>query len=300
MRWLIALIFSLAGLAHAAEPEILDPAIAFKFAAKAVSDSSLEITYDIAPGYYLYREKFAFASESADVKLSAAQIPNGKVKQDEFFGRIETLRDKVRIVIPYTRSGDPSAPWRLSVTSQGCADLGVCFPPNTENIVFNGDGTVAGNSGGGGLAALDAAAPSATIDAPPIAIPKTIENVAPVSGRSELSETDRIAQLFKSNNFWFIIASFFGFGVLLAFTPCVLPMIPILSGLIVGEGANVSRGRAFSLSVAYVLGMAVTYAIAGVIAGLTGALLSTALQNPWVLGAFAVIFVLLALSMFGL
>jgi thioredoxin:protein disulfide reductase len=295
LRWPFVALLLAAGVARGAEPEILDPAVAFKFSAKVVSDSSLEVTYDIAPGYYLYREKFAFASESA--KLGDAQIPNGKVKQDEFFGRIETLRDRVRITIPYTPGNNAEA-WTLSATSQGCADLGVCFPPNTEEVAFNPDGTVAGG-GGGGLAALDAAAPSAKIDAPLMAENPPSANAALRNENSDQSETDRIAQLFNSNSFWLIIASFFGFGVLLSFTPCVLPMIPILSGLIVGQGADIGKGRAFALSVAYVLGMAVTYAIAGVVAGLSGTMLSTALQNPWVLGSFALIFVLLALSMFG-
>ena len=297
-RWLIIVLILFAGSARAAEPEILDPAVAFKVSAKVVSDSSLQVTYDIAPGYYLYREKFAFASESAKVKLGDANIPHGKVKQDEFFGRIETLRNQVRIVIPFSRDDNTSG-WNFSSTSQGCADVGVCFPPNTEKVTFNADGTVAENRGGG-LAALDAAAPGAKPDAPPVAETKPIENVASAGENSNLSETDRIAKIFESKNFWAIVAAFFGFGVLLSFTPCVLPMIPILSGLIVGEGANVGKGRAFLLSVAYVLGMAITYAVAGVVAGLSGSLLSTALQNPWVLGAFAIVFVLLALSMFGL
>ena len=297
-RWLIIVLILFAGSARAAEPEILDPAVAFKVSAKVVSDSSLQVTYDIAPGYYLYREKFAFASESAKVKLGDANIPHGKVKQDEFFGRIETLRNQVRIVIPFSRDDNTSG-WNFSSTSQGCADVGVCFPPNTEKVTFNADGTVAENRGGG-LAALDAAAPGAKPDAPPVAETKPIENVASPGENSNLSETDRIAKIFESKNFWAIVAAFFGFGVLLSFTPCVLPMIPILSGLIVGEGANVGKGRAFLLSVAYVLGMAITYAVAGVVAGLSGSLLSTALQNPWVLGAFAIVFVLLALSMFGL
>ncbi len=298
IRWLITALCLFASSTRAAEPEILDSAVAFKFSAQVISDSSLQVTYDIAPGYYLYREKFAFASESAKVKLGEAQIPNGKVKQDEFFGRIETLRDQVRIVIPFSRDAKTLG-WDFSSASQGCADVGVCFPPNTEKVTFNADGTVAG-SRGSGFAALDAAAPSATADAPPVAATPPSENAASPGEHSNLSETDQIAKIFESKNFWAIVAAFFGFGVLLSFTPCVLPMIPILSGLIVGAGPNVGKGRAFLLSVAYVLGMAVTYAIAGVIAGLSGSLLSTALQNPWVLGAFAIVFVLLALSMFGL
>ena len=299
-HWLITAIVLIAGSARAAEPEILDPAVAFKLSAKVVSDSSLEITYDIAPGYYLYREKFAFASDSPKVKLGDAQIPNGKVKQDEFFGRIETLRGQVRIVLPFTHDAEHSQPWTLDATAQGCADVGVCFPPHTEQVAFKSDGTVSQNGGGGGLAALDAAAPSAKPAPPTITEAKRIETVVQPAGNGNVSESDRIAQLFQSNNFWLIVAKFFGFGVLLSFTPCVLPMIPILSGLIVGQGADIGKGRAFALSVAYVLGMAVTYAIAGVIAGLSGAMLTNALQNPWVLGIFALVFVFLSFSMFGM
>ncbi len=298
IRLFLLTFLSLISFAYAAEPEILDPAVAFKFSAKTISHSAIEVTYDIAPGYYLYREKFAFDSESSNVKLGDAKIPNGKVKQDEFFGRIETLRDQVRITVPFTRNSNETAPWVLQVTSQGCADIGVCFPPQTEQISFNTDGT-SSRSGGGGLAALDAAAGSAQTNTLPIAAPKNSVKQPAIANSANVSETDRIAGVFASKNFWLIVASFFGFGVLLSLTPCVLPMIPILSGLIVGEGANVGKGRAFALSVAYVLGMAITYAIAGVIAGLSGALLSAALQNPWVLGTFAIIFVLLSLSMFG-
>ncbi len=298
-RRLLAVFLSLISFAYAAEPEILDPAVAFKFTAKVVSDNAVEIIYDIAPGYYLYREKFRFTTESPNVKLGSATIPNGKVKQDEFFGRIESLRDQVRISVPFTRKNNETTPWLLQVTSQGCADLGVCFPPQTEEITFNADGTSSRSGGVGGFEALDAAAGSVQTDSLPIAKTNPSVNEPPVQKSVNLSESDRIVGIFASKNYWLIIASFFGFGLLLSLTPCVLPMIPILSGLIVGEGANVGKGRAFALSVAYVLGMAITYAIAGVIAGLSGAMLSTALQNPWVLGTFAVIFVLLALSMFG-
>ena len=289
-RRLLSLILLSASLAFGAETEILDPAVAFKLSAKMLSDTAVEVTYDIAPGYYLYREKFAFASEAAAVKLGQAAIPNGKVKQDEFFGRIETLRDRVRIEIPVVRAGVASD-WALNATSQGCADVGVCFPPNTQKIAFNADGSVPA----GGLAALDAA-----MAAPANAVKDDVIPRVEVSRSGEnLSETERIAAIFHGNSFWLILAKFFAFGVALSLTPCVLPMIPILSGLIVGQGSNVRRGRSFSLSVAYVLGMAVTYAIAGIIAGLSGAMLSSALQNPWVLSGFAFIFVLLSLSMFG-
>src|SRR6185295_15851596 len=154
------------------------------------------------------------------------------------------------------------------------------------------------------IPAAQTAAPSPGHAAfPPSTASRTegIPEKLPVSQNESTSgnETSKAAGVLKSGNFWAVVASFFGAGLLLSFTPCVLPMVPILSGIIVGQGHQVTRGQAFSLSVAYVLGMAITYALAGIGAGLSGTLLSNALQNPWVLGAFAALFVVLSLSMFG-
>ena len=158
----------------------------------------------------------------------------------------------------------------LLASYQGCSEKGICYPPIRKTF--------------------DLALPAA--DAAPAAPPT---NAAPAGD----SETSRVAALLKGGNFWLIVAGFFGFGMLLALTPCVFPMIPILSGIIVGQGHHLTKSRAFALSLAYVLGMAIAYAAAGVAAGLSGTLLSNALQNPWVLGAFALLFVGLAFSMFG-
>ena len=295
-RWLLIFLTLWAATARAEEPTILEPSQAFKFSAQQVSDTALEIVYNIAPAYYLYRDKFRFTAEDVTVKLGDAEIPHGKVKQDEFFGKVETLRDQVRITLPFTGKAQH---WRVNVTSQGCADVGVCFPPNTEQLdIKNGVANVTTpNDAGGAFAALDAAASSTSAGLPVAATPAATNPVATTV--APVNETDRTSQLFKSKSFWGIVATFFVAGLLLSFTPCVLPMIPILSGLIVGQGGTVSKGRSAALSVAYVLGMAVTYAIAGVFAGLSGAMLSNSLQIPWVLGLFALIFVALAMSMFG-
>ena len=242
--------------------EFLDPLVAFKPEAKALDDKTVEVRYSIAKGYYLYRDKFRFAAEGAT--LGTPVFPAGKQKHDDNFGDVEVYYKSVAIRLPL--SANQSGPITLKVTSQGCADAGVCYPPQEQTL-------------------------SVTLPAPgsaPAAVPDAAGD-----------ESGHIAGLLQNAGFWLAVSTFFGFGLLLALTPCVFPMIPILSGIIVGQGHHVSRSKSFLLSLAYVLGMAVTYAALGVAAGLTGTLLSAALQNPWVLGAFAAVFVVLSFSMFG-
>lgn len=275
----------------AAQPDLLEPEKAFRFSARVLDASNIEVRYQIADGYYLYRERFAFAAAPAGVKLGAARIPEGKKKKDEFFGEVQTHRGDLTIIVPVAQAGDGTI--ALTATSQGCADVGVCYVPMESKVNL-------AMAGGGGVAAGSL---SGQRDTDPLARllnpgqPAKAAN-ATSTGDAANAEDARIAALFRGG-FWLLLASFFGFGLLLAFTPCVLPMIPILSGIIVGRGQPVTRGHGFALSLAYVLGMAITYALAGVAAGLSGAMLAAALQNAWVLGSFAVVFVLLALSMFG-
>ncbi|MDK9691333.1 protein-disulfide reductase DsbD [Azospira sp.] len=245
-----------------AAQEFLDPLVAFKPEARALDDKTVEVRYSIAKGYYLYRDKFRFAAEGAT--LGTPVFPAGKQKHDDNFGDVEVYYKSVAIRLPL--SANPSGPITLKVTAQGCADAGVCYPPQEQKL-------------------------SVTLPAPgsaPAAVPDAAGD-----------ESGHIAGLLQNAGFWLAVSTFFGFGLLLALTPCVFPMIPILSGIIVGQGHHVSRSKSFLLSLAYVLGMAVTYAALGVAAGLTGTLLSAALQNPWVLGAFAAVFVVLSFSMFG-
>jgi thiol:disulfide interchange protein DsbD len=274
-------LFLSVGASFAADKDLLDPEKAFRFSARVLDAKNIEVRYQIADGYYLYRERFAFAGEPAGVRLGAAQIPQGKLKKDEFFGEVQTHRGELRIVIPVEAAVDGKV--GLTVTSQGCADAGVCYVPMDSKIVL----AMAGSSA--------AAMPAGRANDPLAQILQQAGQVPAVP----VAEDSRIAAMFQGNVL-LLIASFFGFGLLLTFTPCVLPMIPILSGVIVGRGPGVTRTQGFALSAAYVLGMAITYAIAGVAAGLSGAMLSAALQNPWVLGGFALVFVVLALSMFGL
>jgi thiol:disulfide interchange protein DsbD len=261
--------------------ELLDPEKAFQFSARALDAATVEVRYAIAEGYYLYRERFRFSAEPGTIKLGTPQFPKGQVHEDKFFGRTEIYRKEVAIRLP-VESGGPGR-MKLLVTSQGCADVGVCYVPQQQSAEVR-------------LAA--AGAPGSFSEALKGQAPISVSRVSGPAGAA--SDEARFAQVLESGRIWATLAAFFGAGLLLTFTPCVLPMVPILSGIIVGEGHNVTRTRALWLSLAYVGGMAVTYTAIGVGAALSGSLLSAALQNPWVLSAFAAIFVLLALSMFGL
>jgi len=277
----LLLSFSLQGYAFA--QDLLDPALAFKFSAQAVDAGTLEVRYQIANGYYLYRDKFKFAVEPAVMKLGEPQFPKGDVHDDEFFGKVETYRKELRVRLPLTRDAVATR-LTLEVTSQGCADVGVCYVPQVQTAEII-------------LAAL---APASGASGPGAALTPFAETARAPALHAVLGDEARFERLLASGSLWLIAAAFFGAGILLTFTPCVLPMIPILSGIIVGEGRNATRTRAFTLSFAYVLGMSVTYTAIGIGAALSGSLLSAALQNAWVLSAFAAVFVLLSLSMFGL
>ena len=280
---ILALLLSLFLPGFAGAQDLLDPAVAFRFSAQATDADTIEVRYRIADGYYLYRDKFKFAIEPAGVKPGAAQFPKGDIHNDEFFGKVETYRKELRIRVPLTRDAAVDK-LKLAVTSQGCADIGVCYIPQvqTAEIKLAALAPAPASGASGSRAASVADAASAT-DAP-----------------GATGDEARFERLLASGSLWLIAAAFFGAGILLTFTPCVLPMIPILSGIIVGEGRNATRARAFALSFAYVAGMSVTYTGIGIGAALSGSLLSAALQNPWVLSAFAAVFVLLSLSMFGL
>jgi thiol:disulfide interchange protein DsbD len=206
------------------------------------------------------------------------------MKEDDLFGKVETYRKEVKILLPVKATGAVT----LKAVSQGCWDGGICYPPLNQDAKLE----LAAATGAPGSAAPQAM-PVAAAPAPTPAAPAAAAAAAPAD------ESSRIAGLFKGDNLALVLVSFFGFGLLLSLTPCVFPMIPILSGIIVNHGHAVSHLRAFVLSLAYVLGMAVTYAAVGVAAGLSGTLLSAALQNAWVLGSFALVFVVLSLSMFG-
>ncbi len=271
MQRLLLLLALTVGSALAQAVQYLPPDQAFRPSARALDGESVEIRFDIAAGYYLYRDNFRFAVDPGFLQLGAPTLPRGKEKQDETFGKVEVFYKQLSFRLPVERNLSGILPITVLVTSQGCAENGICYPPLQQKL---------------------------NIELPDPATTPRAANPA-----AEGDETSRIARLLKEADAWLIIASFFGFGLLLSLTPCVLPMVPILSGIVIGagrQGRSISQGRSFALSLAYVLGMAATYAAAGVAAALTGTLLSTALQNPWAVGAFALVFVALALSMFGL
>ena len=225
---------------------------------------TLLLRWDIAEGYYLYRDKFKVrAVNPADLQLGQLQTAPGQFKQDEYFGRMEVYHNQTVATLAVKRTAPGPLPITLAVDYQGCAEAGFCYPPINEII---------------------------ELTLPPAAVN---------SAQNPVSEQDRIAQLLDSDQALLTALSLFGVGLLLAFSPCVFPMIPILSSIIVGQGGAVTTRRAFSLSLVYVLAMALTYTAAGVVAGLFGENLQIAFQSPWVIITFSLIFVALALSMFG-
>ena len=264
---LLVALAMLAPFSHAAD-DFLEPEIAFKFSARMLDEKTAEVSYKIADGYYMYREAFKFKAEGAS--LGEPVIPPGKVKFDETFQKdVETYRESVAVTIPVTASGS----FTLKATGQGCADKGLCYPPMDSVAQLSIDGGAVPVAMGGGMSAAGAAAAE--------------------------SEMGRIEASLQSGKLLAILPLFLLLGIGLSFTPCVLPMVPILSSIIVGEGAGVSRSRGFALSAAYSLGMALVYTALGIAAGLAGEGLAAALQNPWVLGAFAMLMAVLSLSMFG-
>lgn len=267
LQMLVVVICMMMASPAQAEEDYLPPDVAFKLSAGMADAKTIVVHFKIADGYYLYRERFAFKTTNA--ALGKAEIPPGVIKFDETFQKdVETYHKEVTIRIPVEASG----PFVLSVTSQGCADKGLCYPPMEWQIGLDPAVIAADAIVGGGIAASAGGMPD--------------------------SETGRIEKALQSGSLPAILSLFFLLGIGLAFTPCVLPMVPILSGIIVGEGARASRGRGFMLALVYSLGMAIVYTALGVAAGLIGEGLAAALQNPWVLGAFAILMVVLALSMF--
>jgi thiol:disulfide interchange protein DsbD len=248
---------------------------AFVFDAVADGPDRVRLHWRIADGYYLYRQRLTATTTSEEARLGVVSLPQGKTKTDEFFGEQEVYYGELVGLLPVSRAGGRELELLLKVTYQGCAEAGLCYPPETKAITVSlpaGVGT------------------SASAGAPP----------ADASGGGFVSEQDRLAALIRDGSLAAVLATFFGLGLLLAFTPCVLPMVPILSGIIAGQGANVTGGRAFALSLTYVLGMAVTNTLAGVAAAAAGSQIQAIFQQSWVIVLFAGLFVVLALSMFGL
>jgi thioredoxin:protein disulfide reductase len=295
--WIATALCLLACIPALAADDFLPPDVAFKSTARVLDERTVEVVFQVAPGYYLYREQFRFDATGAT--LAPVQIPAGKVKFDETFQKkVETHRDLIRITVPVTQS---AARFKLAVTYQGCADKGLCYPPSQMNTELS----LKGFGGDGSVSVLPGREISLQADVNPRTTTPTVTGAPSASntaGINTASATDSasIDSVLKSGRFWSVVGVFFVAGLLLSLTPCVLPMLPILSALIVGHGAVVSRQRGLLLASGYSLGMAAVYTGLGVAAGLAGEGLAAALQNVWVLTAFAFGLVALSLSMFGI
>lgn len=234
---------------------------AFKVEAALVDATQAQVKFIVAPGHYLYRERIQLILPAGET--AQLTLPAGETKNDPNFGQQQVFHHDTLAEVVFTGT----APAVLQVRYQGCSEKGLCYPPQTKSLQLSSP----------------ASSPSVSINQP-----------------SAIEVEDGVSEkLLSSGHWWQIVAGFFGAGLLLAFTPCVFPMIPILSGIIVGKNAQSSRAKAFTLSLAYTLGMCLTYTLAGVAAGLSGQLLSNALQTPVALIAGALIFVALSFSMFG-
>jgi thioredoxin:protein disulfide reductase len=261
-----------------AADEILDPDIAFIFEADVDDPQSILLQWQIVDGYYLYRDKFKFAISEGTAQLDQVNIkvPAGKMKEDPSFGQVEINTGDFEINLPVHRSDTAQSPVNLEIRYQGCKDNSVCYPPITKHIPLLLPAFIPSAQ-----AAISSASGGSTADSAP------------------LSEQDAITKRLKDGSLLLNILVFFGFGLLLSLTPCVFPMIPILSGIIVGQGPQITTTKAFTLSLFYVLAMALTYAVLGIIAGSFHFNLQAASQNVWVISLFSAVFVALAFSMFG-
>jgi thiol:disulfide interchange protein DsbD len=240
---------------------------AFKPKLIATDPFTLQLSWDIAPGYYLYRHSFAFSAPGGEVQLGTPQFPAGVMEKDVEFGDTEVYYDTVVIRIPLSRATRDAQFIELQIGYQGCKKDSICYPP--EVLMLAAD------------------------------LPRATAEDAMADFAPPVSEQSRLISVVKNSGLVTLMSIFLGLGLLLSFTPCCLPMVPILSGIIAGQGDNVTTARAFWLSLSYVLGMAFTYTIAGAIFGAAGTQIQAALQTPVVIGGVAILFIALALAMFG-
>ena len=241
---------------------------AFKMNARFDSADQLTVGWQIQPGYYLYRDKLGVSADGP-IELGTPKLPAGAAHRDQNFGNSQVFYKYVEAVVPFSRSSPGEIPVTIHAQYQGCKENSICYPPGEQTmaLVVPASKSFAAATGAG-------------------------------VGSGQLSEQDRLAK-FVLNKSWLVVLGFFyGSGLLLAFTPCVLPMVPILSGIIAGHG-TVSTARGFALSVSYVFGMAVTYTVAGALTALAGSQIQAIFQKPWIIALFAALFVILALGMFG-
>ncbi len=254
------------------ENKLLPADQAFQFFASVKDGNTVALNWNIADGYYLYREKFQVEIvKPDDIQLGNYTIPHGIPEHDEAFGPVEIFYKEVGFEIPLLDTGTAPQNLTLLVKYQGCASLGVCYPPIQKTVEL----------------------------ALPANKQTVVSNVISSSSQAPLSEQDQIVNALHQDTLWLTLLSFLGFGLLLSFTPCIFPMIPILSGIIVGQGKQITTRKAFLLSLSYVTTSALTYTVLGILAALFGSNLQATFQQPWIIVLFSTIFILLAFSMFG-
>ncbi len=249
------------------ESEFLHPDEAFVLVMSASGPQRAQARFQIAEGYYLYRDKMRFVATDPAGEIDY-ELPDGAIKDDPLFGQVATYSGGLSVDLQLPAGAGETM--TLQAHYQGCAERGVCYPPQVKTVALQ------------------------WVSAEEVLL--SVSDSSSVSPDMLLSRSDQIAADLSQTTLWWSFLAFLGFGLLLALTPCVLPMIPILAGVIAGA---TSTGRAFRLSLSYVLAMASTYAVLGVAIGLTGANLQAYMQDPWIIAAFVVILIAMALSMFG-
>jgi thiol:disulfide interchange protein DsbD len=266
----LATVGQTGGLGGLGDSEFVPVDEAFKPILIPIDGNTVEVSFEVLEGYYLYKDKISVNALSDNVQLGKLDLTTGKVKFDEFFGESEVYFDDVFATLPLARATPDSMELELEVNFQGCAEGGLCYPPTTRVV--------------------STTLPEAT----------AVTDLAALPDRNQpVSEQGRLAQVITQSSIWVTVGVFFLAGLGLAFTPCVLPMVPILSGIIAGEGDNVSPSRGFFLAFIYVMGMALVYTAAGVAAAAAGLQLQATFNQPWVLILFSGLFVFLAIGMFG-
>ena len=250
--------------------EVLPPDEAFIMDSRVERANEITVSWIIQPGYYLYKDKFEF-SVDGPIQIGAPRFPSGTLTEDEYFGEVEVYYDYIEAKIPFSRASPDEVNVQLEAHYQGCKVDSICYPLIEASRHL-------------GIPASSVFTASAPSGSTPFMV----------------SEQDRLASIIMNYPLWAVLGIFYGLGLLLAFTPCVLPMVPILSGLIAGQGPNVTPTRGFMLSLSYVMGMAVTYTGAGALAAVAGGQIQAIFQQPWILTLFAGLFVVLSMSMFGL
>lgn len=243
--------------------------------------NQVEIYFTIADGYYLYKEKLVFKTNNAEYIMP--KLPEGIDHEDEYFGIQKVFYEQLKFSVPITQAGSNS---ELTVTYQGCAEKGLCYPPTKKVIPLAAVST-------------ESSTANSVLDAIGSNTDQSTTKTNTEDSNAVLSQQDELASMLTGNSLFWTLLTFFGLGVLLSFTPCVFPMYPILTGIIVGQGEGLTTRKAFVLSMAYVQGMAITYTALGIVVALAGAQFQAAFQHPAILIGLSIVFILLALSMFG-